>query len=57
VPKFHKLLMMRAKYEPYINALSEYLLLALPPWAPTAAPVDDWQTSVYEHAPTAPVTF
>jgi hypothetical protein len=52
-----KLLMVRAKYEPYINALSEYLLLALPPWAPTAAPVDDWQTSVYEHAPTAPVTF
>jgi hypothetical protein len=51
-----KLTLVRAKYEPYINALSEHLLLALPPWAPTTAPVDDWQTSVYEHAPTAPVT-
>ena len=51
-----KLALVRAKYEPYLNALAEQLLLALPPWAPTSAPVDDWQTSVYEHAPTAPVT-
>ena len=51
-----KLALVRAKYEPYLNALAEHLLLALPPWVPTSAPVDDWQTSVYEHAPTAPVT-
>ena len=46
-----KLVEVRAKYEPYVNALAEYLLITLPPWAPAEAAVDDWQTSVYEHVP------
>ena len=48
-----KLAAVRAKYEPYINALAEHLLIALPPWIPGPDTVDDWQTSVYEHMSTA----
>jgi hypothetical protein len=48
-----KLAEVRAKYEPYVNALAEYLLITLPPWAPAEATVDDWQTSVYEPVPVA----
>jgi hypothetical protein len=50
-----KLAEIRAKYEPYVNALAEYLLVALPPWLPDAEASDDWQTSVWEHASTAPI--
>jgi hypothetical protein len=50
-----KLAALRAKYEPYVNALAEHLLVALPPWLPEADATDDWQTSVWEHASTAPI--
>jgi hypothetical protein len=50
-----KLTMLRAKYEPYVNALAEYLLVALPPWLPETDASDDWQTSVWEHASAAPI--
>jgi len=50
-----KLIALRAKYEPYVNALAEYLLVALPPWLPEADASDDWQTSVWEHASTTPI--
>jgi Ion channel len=50
-----KLTALRAKYEPYVNALAEYLLVALPPWLPETDATDDWQTSVWEHASTAPL--
>jgi hypothetical protein len=46
---------LRAKYEPYVNALAEYLLVALPSWLPETDASDDWQTSVWEHASTAPI--
>jgi hypothetical protein len=49
-----KLLHIRAKYEPYANALAEHLLIALPPWIAAPDTVDNWQTSVYEHA-SAPI--
>jgi hypothetical protein len=41
---------LRGKYEPYVNALADYLFVALPPWLPPAEAADDWQTSVWEHA-------
>jgi hypothetical protein len=44
-----KLAELRGKYEPYVIALSDYLLVALPRWIPPAEAVDDWQTSVWEH--------
>lgn len=44
-----KLTSVRSKYEPYVGALSEHLLLDLPPWLPRDDAMDDWQTSIYEH--------
>ena len=50
-----KLTDLRANYEPYVNALAEHLLVALPPWLPEIDASDDWQTSVWEHASTTPI--
>jgi Ion channel len=50
-----KLAALRAKYEPYVSALAEHLLVALPRWLPETDASDDWQTSVWEHAATAPI--
>jgi hypothetical protein len=36
-------------YEPFIYALADHLLVNLPPWVPTTRPVDDWQTSAWDH--------
>jgi hypothetical protein len=36
---------LRALYEPYLESLAEYLLMALPPWAPPPGALDDWQTT------------
>ncbi len=36
---------LRAKYEPYVCALSEATLSPLPPWLPAAEAKDDWLTS------------
>ena len=38
---------LRQMYEPYVNVLSEYLLMPLPPWNPAAKAVDNWQTSAW----------
>jgi hypothetical protein len=43
---------IRAKYEPYVHALADYLFVALPPWMGPSDSADDWQTSIWEHAPT-----
>ena len=51
-----KLAEVRAKYEPYVHALSEHLLIALPSWMPAPDTADDWQTSVYEHLSTARIS-
>ena len=42
-----KLLELRQMYEPYVNSLSRYLAMALPPWIPGAGPADNWQTSAW----------
>jgi hypothetical protein len=38
---------LRQMYEPFIVALAEYFLLALPPVVQLSAPVDNWQTSAW----------
>ena len=38
---------LRRLYEPYVNALAEYLIMPLPPWIP-AATSDDWRSSAWE---------
>ncbi|GAC1358704.1 MAG: hypothetical protein NVSMB42_17940 [Herpetosiphon sp.] len=40
---------LRSLYEPYILALSNYLLLPLPHWVPATQTPDDWETSAWEH--------
>ncbi|MDQ3834640.1 MAG: potassium channel family protein [Actinomycetota bacterium] len=43
-----KLRELRQLYEPYVQALSDRLLLTLPPWIPASDAPDDWETSVWE---------
>ncbi len=38
----------RRLYEPYVNALSEHLLMALPRFDGTARAVENWRTSAWE---------
>lgn len=40
-----KLEHLRQMYEPYINTLSDRLLMPLPPWT-LAKPMDNWRTSL-----------
>jgi len=42
-----KLAGLRGLYEPFLHALSAYLLLPLPPVMPGAKVVDNWQTSAW----------
>ena len=49
-----KLNELRHEYEPYINALAEYLLMPLPAWIAETRTKDDWQTSSWEHSANAP---
>jgi hypothetical protein len=39
---------LRRLYEPYVNGLACRLLIALPPWMPPGAHVDNWQTSAFD---------
>jgi hypothetical protein len=38
---------LRGMYEPFVNALSRYFLLDLPPVLTDSPPVDNWQTSAW----------
>jgi hypothetical protein len=38
---------LRQMYEPFVNGLSQYFLLALPRLVPESTPVDNWQTSAW----------
>jgi len=42
-----KLAELRGMYEPFVNSLARYFLLALPPVLSESAPVDNWQTSAW----------
>jgi hypothetical protein len=39
---------LREMYEPYLQVLSEHLLMPLPGWLPQAPTIDNWQTSAWE---------
>ncbi len=52
---YRKLKELRKMYEPYVNALSDYLMMPLPNWMNESESIDDWRTSVWEHAEQAPV--
>jgi hypothetical protein len=41
---------LRALYEPYVNALAEYLAMRLPEWAPDRRPIHNWETSAWGRA-------
>lgn len=43
---------LRAMYEPYLSALSEYLLMPLPAWILEDPRSDNWETSAWEVAST-----
>ncbi|HET6975296.1 MAG TPA: potassium channel family protein [Pyrinomonadaceae bacterium] len=42
-----KLTEMREMYEPYVAALSELLVMPLPPWILSEAAIDNWKTSAW----------
>jgi hypothetical protein len=42
-----KLAELRAMYEPYVCALSEMLLMPLPPWIVGTEAIDNWKTSAW----------
>lgn len=44
---------LRRMYEPYVNALSQYMFMRLPHWIPPAEVIDNWQTSAWERNPNA----
>jgi Ion channel len=43
-----KLRELRQMYEPYVQALSEFVLMTLPPWFRVTIMPDSWQTSAWE---------
>jgi len=43
-----KLAEVRRFYEPYVNALAQYLVLPVPGWFPVENAKDNWQTSAWE---------
>ncbi len=47
-----KLADLRQMYEPYVDALADYLCVILPPWTPAAGTIDNWQTSAWERIST-----
>src|SRR2546422_1175791 len=49
-----KLAEMRRMYEPFVTALSEYLLMPLPAWRAGAAAHENWRTSPWGHARSLP---
>lgn len=42
-----KLAELRSLYEPFVNALAEFLLIPIPPWVVSADALDNWQTSAW----------
>ncbi len=43
----HRLSEMREMYEPYVAALSEFLVMPLPPWVLSEDTIDNWKTSAW----------
>jgi Ion channel len=45
-----RLTAIRSVYEPYLQALSEYLLMDLPPWVPAPGALDNWESTAWDFA-------
>ncbi|HXM51264.1 MAG TPA: hypothetical protein VN956_25700, partial [Pyrinomonadaceae bacterium] len=43
-----KLWELRQMYEPYVQVLSRYLLISLPPWFRVNVTLDSWQSSNWQ---------
>jgi hypothetical protein len=43
-----RLTAIRGSYEPYLEALSEYLLMPLPPWTPADGATDNWESTSWD---------
>ena len=43
----HRLMELREMYEPYVAALSEFLVMPLPPWILPEGAIDNWKTSAW----------
>jgi len=43
-----RLTAIRGSYEPYLEALSEHLLMPLPPWTPAAGATDNWESTSWD---------
>ena len=43
----HRLTELREMYEPYVAALSEFLVMPLPPWILPEDAIDNWKTSAW----------
>ncbi|HVX65098.1 MAG TPA: potassium channel family protein [Bryobacteraceae bacterium] len=48
-----RLAALRALYEPYVNALSQRLVMRLPDWAPERRAIHNWETSAWGRASAA----
>jgi hypothetical protein len=46
---------IRSAYEPYLQALSDYLLMDLPPWEPAADATDNWESTAWDFVSPAPL--
>ncbi len=52
-----KLAELRSMYEPYVHALSDHLLMPLPPWLPAPDAHDAWETTAWEGSASAKSTY
>ena len=43
-----RLTAIRGSYEPYLEALSTYLLMPLPPWTPAPGATDNWESTSWD---------
>jgi hypothetical protein len=43
-----RLTAIRGVYEPYLDALSTYLLMPLPPWVPAPGATDNWESTSWD---------
>jgi hypothetical protein len=51
-----KLTELRRMYEPYVNSLSNYLMMPLPSWIVATTVADNWRTSAWERTPQTPLS-
>jgi hypothetical protein len=50
-----RLTAVRSVYEPYLEALSEHLLMDLPPWVPAPGAMDNWESTAWDFASPVPL--